>query len=106
MIKLSPHQRIIAWRLALQPLVLRVEIIEALWGAEGGPLGVHKIIDVRIHQLRRKLPSSIQISTRWGLGYFVPVHMRAALLQVLADEIAADGVTPILTVSQYFREAA
>lgn len=90
MIRLSPQQRIIAWRLALQPFVSRPELVEALWGwgEDGGALCT-KAIAYRVWQLRRKLPG-ITIKVRWSFGYEVEPADREKLLDILAREIAAN----------------
>lgn len=106
MIRLSPQQRIVAWRLALQPLVLRSELTAALWDADdGGPLNTDNIIKIRISQLRKLLPG-IVIKTHWGFGYSVPDCQRDKLLSLLAAEIEHSVIERPLTFSQYIKEAA
>lgn len=94
--KLGPQQRIIAWRLAQQPIVLRSELIDALWGrdSDGGALCTRSI-DVRISQLRQVFPG-ITINVRWGIGYEVAPAHREALLTILADEIARNVPSAIV----------
>lgn len=100
--RLSTQQRIIAWRLALQPFVSRPEIVRALWGSDpdGGALATANAISIRIGQLRRLLP--VEINTRWGFGYVVPEEQRPQLLDVLAAEIASN----VSSSADPFSEAA
>lgn len=101
--RLSPQQRIIAWRLALQPFVSREELSEALWGWEDGPSDERNNIDVHICRLRMILP--VELRTFWGRGYFVDGQQRPVLLDILAREIA-DGCYEPLTSHQHFQTAA
>lgn len=108
MMRLSPHQLVIAWRLALQPFAAHDELVGALWGhdGDGGSLNASKIIHYRIHQLRQKLPAGIEIKTCWGFGYFVPEEQRGMLLCILSDEIKRNVCYQPLTDHQSIREAA
>lgn len=89
--KLTPAERVTAWRLAEGRRVSKDELIEALWGGreDGGPLNVHNSIGVRVHRLRIELFAfGIEIGVLYTYGYQVPSHQIAALRAVLADEIA------------------
>ncbi|MEQ1713841.1 MAG: helix-turn-helix domain-containing protein [Hyphomicrobium sp.] len=89
--RLSPAERIIAWRLTERRLVPDDEITVALWGsrADGGAEHTRNIIGVLVHRLRQKLePFGVKVINEFGRGYRVPREQQARLLDVLADEIA------------------
>jgi DNA-binding winged helix-turn-helix (wHTH) protein len=89
MIKPTPQQRIIAWRLALQRNVNQNELITALWGndPDGGPFNAKAIIKTQISHLRQRL-RTVNILTFHTIGYSVAEQHRSLLLDILADEIA------------------
>jgi len=89
--KLTPAERVIAWRLAEGRRIPVDELIGALWGRceDGGPLYAGKIVQLHMHRLRTVLLSfGIEIGVRYTYGYQVPDHQIAALRSVIADEIA------------------
>ncbi len=45
----------------------RDQILEAVWGIEW--FGDERTIDVHVRQLRKKLGSSLELTTLWGVGY-------------------------------------
>lgn len=58
------------------------------WPTEGDP--DHKIIDVQIAKIRKKLaPHGLKIMTQWGLGYYVDEAMKAELRRVAEGRDAA-----------------
>ncbi len=89
--RLSPAERIIAWRLTEQRLVSVDELTLALWGhrADGGAEYATGAIGIWVHKLRQKLePFGVMIINEYGRGYRVPREQQARLLDLLADEIA------------------
>lgn len=89
--RLSPSERIIAWRLTEQRLVSVDEMTLALWGrrADGGAEYATGAICLWVHKLRQKLePFGVKIINEYGRGYRVPREQQARLLELLADEIA------------------
>lgn len=99
--RLSPAERIIAWRLTERRLVPVDELTLALWGrcADGGAEYVSGAIGVWVHKLRQKLePFGVKIINEFGRGWRVPREQQARLLDLLADEIRVNTpgrVTPL-----------
>lgn len=88
--KLTPQQRIVGWRLALQPFVSHGELIAALWGGreDGGPENTQKIIHTTVYHIRQRFGVPVQNYPRFG--YVVRDVHRRRLLDALAAEIAAN----------------
>ncbi len=107
--RLSPHQRIIAWRLALQGSASTEELLRALYGndPDGGPHCAIEVLKNRVCFLRKSLaPHGIEVLARWGFGYQVRESQRDQLLSILAKEIEVSVMKRKLTLSQYIQEAA
>jgi len=90
-LRLSPSQRVIAWRLVEPRTVSANELVVALWGdrADGGPECTYGAIWSWLFGLRRDLaPLGVEIVNVYGFGWTVPSDQRDALRGILADEIA------------------
>lgn len=90
-LRLSPSQRVIAWRLVEPRTVSANELVVALWGdrADGGPECTYGPIRSWLFGLRRDLaPLGVEIVNVYGFGWNVPSHQREVLRGILADEIA------------------
>lgn len=72
MFRLSPTQRILAWRLLEPRLITTEEYVHALYAdrEDGGPLDPEGHIQVQMYRLRRKLqPFGISVVVRRGHGW-------------------------------------
>lgn len=90
-LRLSPSQRVIAWRLVEPRLVSMDELIVALWGdrADGGPEYACGSIRKWLFDLRRDLaPFGVEIVNEYGVGWSVSTQQRDLLRGILANEIA------------------
>lgn len=90
-LRLSPSERVIAWRLVEPRLVSMGELIVALWGdrADGGPEDACGSIRMYLFRLRGGLaPFGVEIVNEYGLGWEVPTQQRDLLRGILANEIA------------------
>lgn len=84
--RLSPRERIIAWRIALRPIATADELITALWG-DNEPDDPRRCLWLVMRRFREKLrPAGLAVRTVWGVGY--SADDRPALLDALAKEIA------------------
>ena len=95
--KLSPQERIVAWRLATGRLITRDELAEALWGMDDDrdlPLGngIQRVVTrlraelTVVARLRREPP--VKITSFYGIGCIVrALEDVARLRDLLADEI-------------------
>lgn len=88
--RLSPHMRVIAWRLTEGRCVSVGELVQALYGnrQDGGPLYADNGITVRVAHVRQALrPHGITIGVRYGFGWFVQPEDVDRLRALLAGEI-------------------
>lgn len=70
--RLSPTQRILAWRLLEPRLITTEEYVHALYAdrEDGGPLDPEGHIQVQMYRLRRKLqPFGVSVIVRRGQGW-------------------------------------
>lgn len=88
--RLSPTQRVLAWRL-LEPRRVSIdEYIFALYGdrEDGGPLDPEGGIRVQMFLLKRKLePYGIRVHVRYCFGWYVSPSDVPALRSLLAEEL-------------------
>lgn len=85
--RLTPTERVLAWRLVRHALVTRDELLVAAWGWDRGD---GKCLDVAMHKLRRKLGERGMIQATSGVGY--SVKDRLALQEILIRELFTSGV--------------
>lgn len=103
-IKLSPLQRVIAWRLTEGRIVSTAELIIAFYGNDphGGALLAEQVIRNRVCYLRHALaPYGIDIKAAWGVGFSVAEADIPRLRDILGDEIARN-VKPLSKESLLF----
>lgn len=86
--RLTPLERVVAWRLSEGRTVSRSELIRALYGddPEGGPLFAERNVYIIIYELRRCLSNEgLSIVTLPRVGWYVDnsEKLRAALIEEL-----------------------
>lgn len=86
--RLTPVERVVAWRLSEGRTVSRSELIRALYGddPEGGPLFAERNVYIIIYELRRCFSSEgLSIVTLPRVGWYVDnaERLRAALIEEL-----------------------
>lgn len=86
--RLTPLERVVAWRLSEGRTVSRSELIKALYGddPEGGPLFAERNVYIIIYELRRCLSNEgLSIVTLPRVGWYVDnaERLRAALIEEL-----------------------
>jgi two-component system cell cycle response regulator CtrA len=85
---LTQKESVIFGLLMKNTIVRKQSFIEALYFHQQDEAEI-KIVDVFVCKVRRKLkPWSIEISTQWGQGYFMPAESKA-IAQALIDEASA-----------------
>lgn len=93
-LKLSWHQRIIAWQLAEGRFVSIEEIVAALYEhrADGGPLTADNCARGLLHKVRGKLAAhGVPIENKLRSGWRVAPLICETLRNLLADEIARNA---------------
>ena len=89
--KLTPTERVIAWRLLEGRTVSHDELIEALYSnrADGGPEAPKEVLDIVVPRLRRALAAhGVAIHTVWNRGWNVAQAHIELMRELLADEIS------------------
>lgn len=90
-LRLSPSERVIAWRLVEPRCVSAGELVEALWAdrPDGGAEFARPIVRTHIFNMGRKLaPLGVEIVNRYGFGWFVMPAQLERFRDLIADEIA------------------
>lgn len=93
--RLTPLERVVAWRLSEGRTVSRSELIKALYGddPEGGPLFAERNIYILIYELRRCLSNEgLSIVTLPRVGWYVDDAAR--LRTALVEELKASPNSP------------
>lgn len=93
-LRLSPQQRIVAWRLSEGRLVDVDELIAALYDrhADGGPLTANMIAREMVYRLRGKMRRhGIEIINVRGHGWRVRIDHHERFRTLLADEVARNA---------------
>lgn len=86
---LSDHESRILGALLTREMMSRVQILDALYGHKpGGDEPEMKIVDVYVCKARAKLkPFGVEISTKWGSGYYLTKDAKAKVAEYLAAEV-------------------
>lgn len=97
MLRLSPQQRIVAWRLLEGRVIPYGELIEALWGDDegGGSEWADNSVKVIAYRLRKWFePHGVQLSTVRGFGISLRDDQLEPAGDLLALEIAVNHKWP------------
>lgn len=92
---LTPHERVIGWRLTEGHYVGIKELTEAFYAndPDGGALWAEQCIRKYICDLRAKMANyGITVHNHYGHGYYILPHQIDAMRTILADEIARNVI--------------
>jgi two-component system, cell cycle response regulator CtrA len=86
---LSPHESRLFGGLLARDIMSKAQILDALYGhLPGDDEPEIKIVDVFVCKARAKLkPFGVEISTKWGNGYYLTKEAKAKVAEYLATEV-------------------